>query len=389
MDVNTVFQRLKFRASKSGYTGTISSSDFNLMFPSAELRYYIKEFGNQNQYRYGDPVPRIAYPGTLKVSSSLSKFGSAPTILTIDSNGQAPKPDDLFFVDSISHIMYANGSVINGAITAGTAYTNGTYTNTAMTGGSGTGAIATITVAAGLVTQVRFTNNGTGYLPGDTLSAALPAGSGFSYYILSVGVDPTAVRRVEKQDLADNLFSYYEYPTEMFPIYVEYDDYIQFYPTTLISATMTYLKKPTTTVWGFTLNGTIGSTNALAGGSAYTNGTYTNVNFTGGSGNSASGTVVVSGGAVIAVTITNGGFQYKVGDTLTGTIPAGSGWSFDVDTIVNDREVYDPATSVDPLWLDIDVDEIIYMALTDIGVYLSSAELENFATVNSQKGGIS
>lgn len=388
MDVNTVFQRLKFRASKSGYTGTISSSDFNLMFPSAELRYMNKLFGNQNQYRYGDPIPRIAYPGTLKVSSSLSKFGSTPIALTIDSTGKATKPTDLFFVDSISHIMYENGGVINGTITAGSTYTDGTYANTPMTGGSGTGAIATITITAGLVTQVRFTNYGTGYKPGDALSASLPAGSGFSYYILSVGVDPTAVRRVEKQDLADNLFSYYEYPTEMFPIYVEYDDYLQFYPTTLISATLTYLKRPTTTIWGYTLNGTIGSTNTLVGGSAYTNGTYPNVNFTGGAGNSASGTVVVSGGVVTSVTITNGGFQYKVGDTLTGTLPVGTGWSFKVATITNAREVYDSATSTDPLWDDYDLDEVIYLCLSDMGIYLRDQETEQFAVNNSAKGGI-
>ena len=192
------------------------------------------------------------------------------------------------------------------------------------------------------VTGVNFTAYGKNYEPNDvlTVNAAVigGTGSGFFYTIQSVGSDPTPVKRVEKQDLADNLYSYYEFPTEMFPIYVEYDTYIQFYPVTLAYSSLLYLKKPPLTFWNSTLNGTVATTNTLVVGSGYTDGVYPNVNFTGGSGNSASGTVTVSGGAVTGVLITNGGFQYKVGDTLTGTIPAGTGWSFNVATISNARE---------------------------------------------------
>jgi hypothetical protein len=63
--------------------------------------------------------------------------------------------------------------------TAGSGYTNGTYTLTSLTGGSGTGAKATITVAGGVVTTVVITSRGSGYIVGNTLSATLPAGSGF------------------------------------------------------------------------------------------------------------------------------------------------------------------------------------------------------------------
>lgn len=311
--VDNAFKLLKYRANKSGYIGSISSNDFNLVFPKAELRYYLKLLGNQNAYQYGNPVPPIAYPQTLKVSTSLSKFGSDPLAIAIDGAGKYTKTSDLFFIDSIQH----------------------TVTSTSL---------------------------------------------------------PTPIERVEKQDLADRLYSYYQVPTEIFPIYVEYNTYIQFYPITLATATLTYLKAPLITKWNSTLNGTIATTNTLVGGSGYVNGTYPNVALTGGSGNSAFATIIVAGGAVTSVTITNGGFVYKSGDTLSASNTnlggSGSGFSVHVASITNAREVYNVTGSVDPQWSDFDLDEVIYMALTDMGIYFKDSELEQYANGESKRGGI-
>ena len=75
----------------------------------------------------------------------------------------------------------------------------------------------------------------------------------------------------------------------------------------------------------------------LVGGSAYTNGTYTNVTLTGGSGTGARATVVVSGGAVTSVTITARGAAYVVDNTLSAAAASiggtGSGFSIKVQTI--------------------------------------------------------
>jgi hypothetical protein len=60
----------------------------------------------------------------------------------------------------------------------GTLYTNGTYLAQPLTGGTGTGATADIVVAGGIVTSVTIVNRGQDYTVGDTLSAAIPAGSG-------------------------------------------------------------------------------------------------------------------------------------------------------------------------------------------------------------------
>jgi hypothetical protein len=83
--------------------------------------------------------------------------------------------------------------------------------------------------------------------------------------------------------------------------------------------------------------GDILTTGTLVGGSGYTNGTYTSVALTGGTGLGAVATIVVAGNVVTTVTITTDGNYYCAGDVLTcpntsigGT---GSGWSITVATV--------------------------------------------------------
>lgn len=77
----------------------------------------------------------------------------------------------------------------------------------------------------------------------------------------------------------------------------------------------------------------------ITGGTVYTNGVYANVPLTGGSGTGAIGTITVSGNAVTAVTITNGGNFYVVGNTLSASNSylggTGSGFSCTVATVSN------------------------------------------------------
>ena len=69
-----------------------------------------------------------------------------------------------------------------------------------------------------------------------------------------------------------------------------------------------------------------------AGGSAYTNGTYTNVVMTGGHGSKMLATIVVSGGVVTTCTITDPGQDYQNRDTLSAASTSlggpGSGFMF-------------------------------------------------------------
>jgi hypothetical protein len=87
----------------------------------------------------------------------------------------------------------------------------------------------------------------------------------------------------------------------------------------------------------FTFTGLALTLNTLVGGTLYTNGTYTNVTLTGGSGSGAKATIVVSGGSVTSVTLTMPGNGYAVGNTLSATAASiggtGSGFSIKVATI--------------------------------------------------------
>ena len=71
----------------------------------------------------------------------------------------------------------------------------------------------------------------------------------------------------------------------------------------------------------------------ITGGSAYTNGTYSNTTLTGGAGEGAKATIVVSGGSVTSVTITTVGAAYEVGNILSATIPGGAGFQVPVASL--------------------------------------------------------
>ena len=89
-----------------------------------------------------------------------------------------------------------------------------------------------------------------------------------------------------------------------------------YYPTSIIQAAIS----------------TLGITNA---GSGYTNGTYYNVALTGGTGNSATATIVVSGNVVTSVILIGKGCYYAVGDTLSASITGGAGLVLTVTAINN------------------------------------------------------
>jgi len=114
---------------------------------------------------------------------------------------------------------------------------------------------------------------------------------------------------------------------------------------TAIRAVRSARVKPTNTTTGLPggkATGTVrrAETGAVAtfgtrvNGSGYTNGTYTNVALSGGSGYGATANITVTGGAVTAATLVRGGQWYIVGDSLScDLIGAGTAFALPVATI--------------------------------------------------------
>ena len=80
--------------------------------------------------------------------------------------------------------------------------------------------------------------------------------------------------------------------------------------------------------------GSVATTGTIVVGSGYTNGTYTNVALSGGTGYGATANITVAGGIITAVTLVRGGQWYLVGDVLSCLlIGAGSNFALPVATV--------------------------------------------------------
>lgn len=78
-----------------------------------------------------------------------------------------------------------------------------------------------------------------------------------------------------------------------------------------------------------------------AGGSGYTDGSYTGVYLTGGSGNDAVANITVASGIVTVVTFTATGHDYVSGDVLSSNdLGAGTGFKITVNTVTAQNNAF-------------------------------------------------
>lgn len=105
-------------------------------------------------------------------------------------------------------------------------------------------------------------------------------------------------------------------------------------PNTSYNVELHYFYYPVSIV-----QGAISGSGTIAGGSLYTNGNYSNVPLTGGSGSGAIANITVSGQVITSVTIKNGGNFYVVGDVLSCSSVfvggSGSGFTYTITSIDN------------------------------------------------------
>lgn len=104
---------------------------------------------------------------------------------------------------------------------------------------------------------------------------------------------------------------------------------------------------PVSADWQENTTGVIFEGAITTAGTLYTNGTYNYIALTGGSGSGATATIVVAGGIVTTVTIQNPGVGYEVGDQLSASIPAGSGFIYTISVVVSNVSLYQHEIGVD------------------------------------------
>lgn len=115
------------------------------------------------------------------------------------------------------------------------------------------------------------------------------------------------------------------------------------------------------------VQGVITNFGTITGGSLYTNGVYTNVPLTGGSGSNATATITVVGTSIVGISIDNGGNFYVVGDVLSvnpSSIGAGTGSGFylTVSAVSNPTGTSWIGDNYDPV--------LLYGALREAAVYM-------------------
>lgn len=379
--INDAFELFKDRAGTRGVSSSVSPKKFNRWWNSAELKFF--------NTRYDE------YSRKQTISDSISKWMTDPTYLPISSIGffNFFPNMNLLHVDSMSAFLPTTGTMIAtlGTLVPGTAYTDGSY-YVPLTGGTGAGASAYIVVVNGVVVSCLPQNQGSGYVVGDTLSATLPVGSGFTINVatLTGAVTEYKVKRVEKQRIAANLSSQYDAPSNEFPIYTQYSNSFQFWPAGIGFAKTVFLQQPIWSLWAYTLQGYIDTLTGLVPGSAYTNGVYANVPLTGGAGNGALATITVAGNVVTSVVLTNPGKIYLNGDVLSALAAniggTGTGFSITVSSLIEStiRPIYDPTNSIQPKWNADDISTIVDLALADAALFNRDQELAVFAEKSAQ-----
>jgi hypothetical protein len=201
-----IYNSVQFPSLRKNVNGTLTVNNKYLSCPLDFLAPYslaiYPQSGGNYIYLLNKDVNfiRECYPnptdyGTPKYYALFGPTVSGTTITNELTFILGPTPDAAYSAEL--HYYYYPESIVQtpvatlGTITGGSAYTNGTYLNVSLTGGAGTGAVANIVVSGGAVTSVTLTQGGTGYVVGNTLSAAASTiggtGSSFSIPVATVG----------------------------------------------------------------------------------------------------------------------------------------------------------------------------------------------------------
>lgn len=214
--------------------------------------------------------------------------------------------------------------------------------------------------------------------------------------------DNRPIKKVFDDNLANHLSNPIDAPTTADPIYMELGDNFKFYPSTVASPILGYIRNPNKMLWAYTGNlaysenvniattasGTswalaVGATGLSAGGYVHTAGsvvplansattatigTYYNIVVT--VSTRTAGSITVNFGGLTGTTSADGTTN------ITGIATTTSAISIVPDTTFNGTvAVQIRVPSTQPEWADSDMNEIIYRAIGIIGINLKDGDL--------------
>lgn len=106
--VNDIYNRVSFLLNKNQTSNTLNQEEFNNSLQWANLEFFKRRYGLPEDYRPGQPLPRMSYEETQLIIDALSQFkinrgGRDYPVLLIDVNGYATIPTDYIHYSSISY----------------------------------------------------------------------------------------------------------------------------------------------------------------------------------------------------------------------------------------------------------------------------------------------
>lgn len=92
MKVDRIFTLVNFIANKH-QRNYLAPSEFNFLTEMVQWQLFKERYGLPEEYQPGQPLPRVAFEVTQKVTDDMRVFKTKAT-LNIDKDGQAPYPSD-------------------------------------------------------------------------------------------------------------------------------------------------------------------------------------------------------------------------------------------------------------------------------------------------------
>lgn len=399
MTIDQVYKFVNFIIKKSNSGGYLTPDEFNLIINRAQVQYFNKLYGNQNDYRYDRPVPKISYAVTEKISDSLAPFLSNKTVVSIDAGGRfsTSSLDRFFHMAAVSNtIIDAPGTIGYIAVNnPGSGYSSAPAVTIPAPIVTGTTATATAVLTDGSVSSFTINNQGTNYSKLPVVSIAAPTAVTFSGSTnVSTSLDTITITS-HPFKTGDKVTYSNGGGTSITAEGLVNGGTI--YLIKIDSSTVKLSASYDSAIAGAAINITAAGTGtqsftgetatATAIGVSQEEYEITRVEQDRLANNLSSYYDAPSGDFPVYTQFRDY-IQFYPANLYSANIvylkkPADMVWGY---TLSGSRPVYSEALSTQPEWNDTDINEIIYLALSYIGVNLKDPEVSQFANIKTQTG---